>query len=364
MGILKNIFYGFIVIAFLVSSVRQRTSEICNISIDLGSTVSIQSIVWPFEQTYINEEGGMGLRIAPKVGRGWLGEAGGEATYSFYVPSDATYYTWAYVNWYDDCTNAVFMQIDGFDKAIIGNDPIYQKWHWVKGYSLKLSRGTHLLHLSNHSDNIALQKIFLTNVETKKPSDVEVVFSDIFYDGFDGCDQGNFSQWGNISGEWYVSSHPTDTSYKGNILIGKSQDESEIIFGSSEWSNYVLDISLNIINQLNLTDSLKIVFFAQDEINYYALRYIKESSSRMKIELLQQKEGTDNLLYEVVYPWNFTQWHIMSIGNRDAKLMVKIDNYDRFVLPISEQLRGQVGIILQGKIEVYFDNVHVRSSSK
>ena len=97
-----------IVCLFLLSAIRFDNGSTENISIGLGTPLSI---TWPFEIAIVGDEGEKGLRIAPKIGRGWLGEAGGEATYSFYAPNDGTYYIWAYALWHDECSNAIFAQI-------------------------------------------------------------------------------------------------------------------------------------------------------------------------------------------------------------------------------------------------------------
>lgn len=170
---------------------------IYNIWIDAGKPFDVKA---PFEIAEINDIGRSVLRIGPDVGRGWCGEAGGEALYSFEVPDNGIYYVWALCLWHDSCTNAVYAEIgqtkdtitgddaefnrqywdrefnwldvctgyfykreDRMKKAIIGNDPIFNQWHWVSGLSIYLEHGTHILRLSNHSDNISMQKLFLTN---------------------------------------------------------------------------------------------------------------------------------------------------------------------------------------------------------
>ena len=97
------------------------------------------------------------MRIGPNIGRGWCNEAAGSAEYKFYLPADGLYTIWTYALWHDECSNAVFAQIDDQKKAILGNDPVYNQWHWVRGFSIDLKKGSHTLHLSNHSDNIAVQ---------------------------------------------------------------------------------------------------------------------------------------------------------------------------------------------------------------
>jgi len=169
------IVYGFF-------AVKKETGPEFAVSIDLAKPLAIE---WPCEVSIVGDNGEKGLRIAPKVGRGWRGEAGGKADYRFFIPQDGKYHIWAYCLWFDECANAVFAQIDNQDKAIVGNDPVYNKWHWVRGFDVTLKKGTHSLVLSNHSDHIAIQKIVFSN-SSAPPQQTGLVFSDIFYDGFDG----------------------------------------------------------------------------------------------------------------------------------------------------------------------------------
>ncbi|MCK4887808.1 MAG: hypothetical protein KAS96_10505, partial [Planctomycetes bacterium] len=193
-------------------------------SIDSGDEFSVAvelarpiSIVWPMEVAIAGDAGEKALRIGPKVGRGWKGEAGGQAEYKFYIPKDGKYYVWFYSLWFDECSNTAFVRIDNNEKIILGNDPVYNQWHWGRGFDMHLEQGTHRMMVSNHSDHIAMQKILFINSDSAKPGDSSVVFSDIFYEGFDGCDQGNFSQWDEFTGQWMVTNPVDQTNFSENV---------------------------------------------------------------------------------------------------------------------------------------------------
>ena len=242
---IKTILFLIAILACLIAysffAVKKESGPEFAVSIDLGKPLAIQ---WPCEVSIVGDSGEKGLRIAPKVGRGWREEAGGKASYRFFIPEDGRYHIWAYCLWFDECANAVFAKIDDQDKAIVGNDPVYNKWHWVRGFDINLKKGTHNLVLSNHSDHIALQKIVFSNSATE-PQQTGLVFSDIFYDGFDGCDQGNFTSWQQINGSWLVQNPDSATFLIENSLIGQSQNKAFIIYKNRELQDYNLDISIN-----------------------------------------------------------------------------------------------------------------------
>ncbi|MBC8482090.1 MAG: hypothetical protein H8D47_05435 [Planctomycetes bacterium] len=227
-------------IIYALFAIQTQTQQTFAINIDTAGAIAIQ---WPCEIAVIGDNGEKGLRIAPNIGRGWRGEAGGEAEYKFLVPADGKYHIWAYSLWFDECANAVFASIDGSEKTIIGNDPIYNKWHWVRGFDIDLKKGTHSLILSNHSDHIAIQKIVFLNNDYQTPQETGLVFSDIFYDGFDGCDQGNFSDWTILSGEWKVLPRPEMENRLDNTLVGTAQKNAFLIYQKDTWQSYSLNLS-------------------------------------------------------------------------------------------------------------------------
>ena len=88
---------------------------------------------------------------------------------------------------------------------------------------LKLEKGTHRVELSNHSDHISMQKLVFVNSATKTPQDDGVVFRDVFYDGFDGCDRGNFDQWQQFGGKWEIVDPLNKGCLTENALKGSGE---------------------------------------------------------------------------------------------------------------------------------------------
>jgi hypothetical protein len=347
-----------LVALFLLSTVKFDKNQTYNISIDIATPLSI---VWPCEIAIIGDEGERGLRIAPKIGRGWLGEAGGEATYSFYVPADGTYYIWGYALWYDACSNAIFVKIDDMEKAILGNDPIYNKWHWTKGFSVELKKGTHNLHLSNHSDNIALQKVFLAGSDVTKPDEAETIFSDIFYDGFDGCDYGNFAQWQQVYGKWQVYDPFRKVNSYNNALVGDSEGDALITIGDMKWSDYSINLSVQSIELDKPEAFVGICFGVKGKDDYYLLKWsYSEVEKKANVSLIKTTEQRDELLKDFQFPWKDNCWYDIQIDLVNGQIQVHIDNEKPVLIPITTKIAGGIGLYLKGKTTAYFDNIHVR----
>jgi len=347
---------------FCYSAINWRKGEVYNVSVDMGTPVSV---VWPFEIAVVGNKGEKGLRIGPMVGRGWKGEAGGEASYRFYIPQSGQYNIWAYALWYDSCTNAIFAKVGNMEKFIIGNDPIYNQWHWVRSINLQLKKGTHDLYLSNHSDNVALQKIFFTDSATLKPSEADIIFSDIFYDGFDGCSQGNFSQWRQIYGTWEVYNPFEAGNPAGNVLVGSSSTNALIMLDGSKQTDYSVNVSVQSIGLKNRNTSISICFGVEDSANCYLLKWVYTGDGEnTRANLIRRKSGREEILSNFSMPWTEGNWHEIQIDLGSKQIGIHFDEERSISIPIGTKIKGGIALGLEGDITSYFDNVHVRMIEK
>jgi len=350
------IFAGVIIYGH--SAIHTSKGQAFSISID---TAKPMLTVWPFEVAVVGDNGEKGLRIGPKIGRGWRGEAGGEATYRFYIPEDGRYHIWAYCLWFDECTNAVFAQIDALDKAIVGNDPIYNQWHWVRGFEVNLKKGTHTLVLSNHSDHISLQKVLFANSASVTPDDCSLVFSDIFYDGFDGCDGGNFASWQVVSGEWVVQNPTDQMSLIENALIGRSEDRSFIMYKNDTWCGYSLSLAVKLIPSQDAEAATGICFGVKDPNHYHELKVqLIKDTDRAGIQSRKKTYKETQILADFEVPWQADIWHQVEINLNKDNITVKVDDADPIETPADRQITGGIGLSSKGKSTAYFDDIHVR----
>ena len=336
-------------------AVKKETGPEFAISIDLGKPLAIE---WPCEVSIVGDSGEKGLRIAPKVGRGWRGEAGGKASYRFFIPEDGRYHVWAYCLWFDECANAIFAKINDQDKAIVGNDPVYNKWHWVRGFDITLKKGTHNLVLSNHSDHIALQKVIFSNSTSTDPQQTGLVFSDIFYDGFNGCDQGNFTSWQQINGSWLVQNPDSATCLIENSLIGKSRDKAFIIYKNNDWQDYSLDISVKALPFELQGCAVGICFGLTDPSEFYQLKIQTAIGSKTAKIAVINKDS--KIISEFGLPFAINKWQQIQIALKDRYIEVSLTDNEPVRINVDQKIIGGIGLLLEGKITAYFDNIHVR----
>ncbi len=346
------------------SAVGTNRGQVHSVSIDVGRPLAI---VWPFETAIVGDEGEKGLRIGANIGMGWRGEAGGEASYRFYIPEAGKYHIWAYCLWFDECANAVFAQIDNLEKAIIGNDPMYNQWHWVRGFDVRLEKGTHTIVLSNHSDHISLQKVFLTNSSFATPEDCGPIFADIFYDGFDGCDEGNFGNWRAVQGKWGVRNPDEPLRFEQNILTRRTKDDSFIVYRGDGWSDYSFNIAVRseVSGSGATNGAIGLCFGLEDESRYHQVTFKCAGQADVAVmELARRTPQEIKILASSQISWKHGKWHQVEIFLNQGEIAVKVDDSEHLRIAVEYEVIGGIGLRLEGGIDAYFDDIHIREVSE
>jgi hypothetical protein len=357
----RTVFMSFCLLAYGTSALRLG-GRVFSVNVDLARP---ETIVWPCEVSIVGDLGEKGLRIPPKVGSGWEKKAGGKAAYRFYVPEEGRYQIWAYALWFDACANAVYARIDDLNKAIIGNDPIYGRWHWVRGFAVRLKEGAHALELSNHSDHISLQKLLLVNSETSLPDDCSLVFSDLFYDGFDGCHIGNFASWEPITGQWEVSRPDADLRYVENALVGRAAPDAVIVYDAPDWSSYSYHVALRFDRSYDPGSAVGLLFGVQDTEDCYAvLCRSLVGLDEFEMELSRWKGQAHSRLEVVRFPCRPECWHEVEVVLTPQAIKVLCDEKPQMEMATTEDIRGGIGLCLQGNSVAYFDDIHVVATSE
>ncbi len=360
--LLKTGVFTVIVGAALYAGVRLEPKTVRNIWIDISRPVAIKL---PFDIVEISENAERGLWIGPSIGRGWIGEAEGEALYKFVVPSDGKYYWWAYCMWHDECTNAIYAQINDMQKVIVGNDSVFNEWHWVRGFGVDLEKGMHRLVLSNHSDNIAVLKLCLTNSPTAYPGENAPVMIDLFFDGFDGCDDGNFSMWKQHSGSWQVEHPENQKDPAKKNLIGRSYDEALITLQIEQCEEYSLNVSVKSFATIDSKSAVGICFGMEDAMHYYQLRVSGLTNDRQATMQLIKKNGhKTDILESFNVPWAPEVWHEVELDIYADNVLIRVNGSVGKRIAFQSTEKSGIGLQLHGQIEACFDNVHVRSRRK
>ena len=342
---------------YFASEMSVSGSQVCEIRLDMTRPTTIE---YPFEVVEIGEHGERGLNIGAHMGRGWKGEAGGAATYEFYAPLEGQYVLWIHCLWHDECTNAIYGQIDGADRMILGNDPVFDRWHWARGFSVGLKKGPHVLTLSNHSDNVAVREVLLTTAGDAAPLDAKDAITDLFYDNFNGCDHGNFVLWKAHSGSWSVERRENRLT-GDNAVVGKSSDQGLLTLTQWEWRDIALVVSARSPAETNAGGWSGVCFGVRNDSEYHLLRWQERRSEDVaQMEVVRTGPGGVEVLASYEVPWQSGKWHEVRLDIDSGGVRVTIDAGIHLEIPMNETIEGGIGLWLLGDIETHFDEVHVR----
>lgn len=353
-GVLLCVLAGFC----LYAAVRPSSPNHRVIRIDTARPTAIEP---PFQVAAVGDVDRTSLLLPAGAGDGWRGEGGGSADYRFYAPADGDYTLWGYCLWQDACTNAVYVQIDGRDRAILGNDNVFGRWHWVRGFRIGLAAGCHRLRLSNHSSNVAIGRLLLATDDYFKPENAAGPSAAcLFMDDFNGCDEGNFAVWEKRGGTWTTRPRHGRDGEADNVAVGTCTEEAWMTLPDQGWSRYRLAVSVRVTDGGDASASLGLCCGLQDARNFREVRVSAPGYAEVTtLTFLRIVDGQERVLLERRIPWQSGGGHDLQLELHPGRTRVIIDSGLEVSCPGSPPSDGGLGFRLRGRIEVAFDNVRV-----
>jgi hypothetical protein len=115
--------------------------------------------------TRADATGGAAIYVPSESGRGEKNGKpidNGQATYKIDIPQDGAYRLRARVFWKNTSNNSLFFAWDDGKAEILGNDELYEKWHWIETEPTTLTAGEHRLTIRNRDDNSILDCMTIT----------------------------------------------------------------------------------------------------------------------------------------------------------------------------------------------------------
>ena len=319
----------------------------------------------PMQVDVVTPDGTRGLRIPPNVGRGWAGEAGGKAAYRFHIPQTARYTPWMYCLWQDPCSNAVFVRFNDTDPFILGNDPVYHEWHWVRGPAFELIRGTHTLTLANHSDHIALGRMMLLSDPADRPDGLADAIYDLFYDGFDGCDGGHIAMWRLDTPGWELAQPLGEDRYDVRVLHGQGPQTGPasthgpyVVVGDAHWRN----IALTVSTKVRRAGPFAFCFDFEGPHAHLAVRWQPGTSDKAAdaVEVWRVTPDAEHLLGRTAVSIAPDRWHELAVLTDNSHLALKVDGRMIGPIAVSAPLNGPIALHVGPGADIWFDDVHVR----
>lgn len=296
------------------------------------------------------------LEIPYGSGRGIWKEAGGSAEKTISVPRGGNYYFWVRVRWEGGCENAIYLQVDKGRNIVVGNDAIFDTWHWVRTGPFNLAAGGHRLKFSNHSHGIRMDKVEIVNDPQYEPSGYgkEVL---AFFDGFGGCDGQDYGSWTFLGGKWsIVGSSAGNQRATSATLVQTFSGESMAVAHQVKWKDCDYEAYMMSAGQ----GPVGIVFSYHDRKNYNLLEWENgKRKSQDAVSLYTVRNGERNLIGKGGRGYRNDAWQVLGVRCNNGKVVVRTDDEKVFEAAGVSVPGGLIGLSSRDNNCVYFDNVKV-----
>jgi len=332
--------------------------------IDMRRPVLIRQ---PLEVAGIDEGGEKGLYCAPG-GSVATDQDGGDATYRFYVPTAGRYRLWGYCRWLDDGNGGGFTVAVGDTQSSVraaartatSDTPSDDTpWQWIPLAEAPLSAGVVTMTLTANGDGFAVRRLFLCNNFSRHPAESLTEPNDVFFDDFDGCEEGEFDSWSRVSGRWVVRRREDMKSPAAQILTGKSSSEALLNVGFPNWRAYSLRLDCRVI-RFAPGASAAVRFYVDSDGNGLVLQWTpSDADGQVQMELFRETVAGIQRLDRLTVPWDTSRWSELAIEARDGVLYIHLDSNPVRTIAVDGPDGGGIGLWLCGDIEMAFDNVQV-----
>jgi hypothetical protein len=268
----------------------------------------------------------------------------GTAKYRVSAKKEGKYYFWGKCYWNDACSNQFRIQHNN-TRYSLGDDPVYGKWHWVKGPAMYLKQGVNEFFLLSHDENARMDEILLTMDPEYVPFDKsrEVYFLDFEDSSVNKLKTGNEDNWRLVNDS--TSSVCVLVSPKGNreiALLDKTSCKDDFIFQVAARRMEPQSELLVIIDYIN-------------DNNY---RFISMDSTTVRY--CHFNNGHDDLIVEKEGIFLNNELKSIALAKTHEYLKLKIEGKTIFDIAANAEMKGKTGIgaskgnILIDNIAYYF----------
>jgi len=133
----------------------------------------------------------------------------GRARLSLSVPRPGRYRAWVRARWRDGCSNSISLQVGTSPRLGVGNDDVYDAWHWVQAGEYKLAAGAHPVLVLEREDGVAVDQILFSPDPAFSPAG-PVLAGKMgpgvrrFGDNFARSPGHGLGAWDILSGKWQI----------------------------------------------------------------------------------------------------------------------------------------------------------------
>ncbi|MBI4363881.1 MAG: hypothetical protein HY568_00470 [Candidatus Latescibacteria bacterium] len=295
---------------------------------------------------------------APDYGR----KVAGETAYPFEVSVPGTYFCWVRAKWQGTCSNSVTMAIapgsgaaagerrENRAQHLIGNDLVFNEWHWVRGPSFELKSGRYVCLVGTRESQPMVDCIVLTVDERFDPSPSEVgtaaapkgaaqdaePFVDNFTSGTD--------RWMLGESEWLV------VRRSGLSAVGPLR--AKLCLAQAR-TVPVQAARVECAVQLSPRVSAGVFFGKGPEDDYFVARLCGShvgGGASGKLQICHQAGDTVRVLAETQVPsWSDAQWELLTVWFCGEHCRVYLTGRPVLEARLPRDATGNVGLYADGR---------------
>lgn len=133
----------------------------------------------------------------------------GEGAYPFEIQAAGEYSLWVRARWGGVCSNSITLAIRSEGTAgdvarfLVGNDPIFEEWHWVRSFARRFEAGRYEVLLGTRESSAMIDCVLLTDDPAATPGSLSARegsgsgpdLAEYFFDNFATDDSPSPSRW-------------------------------------------------------------------------------------------------------------------------------------------------------------------------
>jgi hypothetical protein len=211
---------------------------------------------------------------------------------------------------------------------------------------------------------VALRELVLTTDRDHGPETLIPIRNDLYWEGFDGCGNGTFSLWEQVSGTWTVQSKDPMQDPTEKAVIGRSTDAALLTLKADEWENVDINVSVQTLKSANTGSYVGVCFGLEGPDQYFLLRWRDVPQMRMAdMQVLKRSSRNEGVVANLQVPWPEATWHNVCISLRAGAVAVSVDGGKEAHVAIADSIAGGIGLYLSGNTSASFDNISIRSAA-
>lgn len=134
------------------------------------------------------------------------------------------------------------------------------------------------------------------------------------------------------------------------------------MYRDDDWSDYSLNLAVKSFPSEDAEAATGICFGVEDPNQYHCLRWRPiEGTDKFKMEVSKKTYQETQVLATFEVSWQPEKWNKVEISLNEGNITVKINEEEPIEIPVSYSIKGGIGLLLEGQITAYFDDIHVRT---